>query len=168
MSNEQLVSMGFVRGVFGVRGWLKISTSTEYSDSLLDYETWQLEKDGVTKNVTVEAGKMAGTELQVKLVGVEDRDQAEALKGYTIFVPRSAFAPTEEDEYYWTDLIGLSVVNQEQVVLGTVTNLMQTGANDVLVLKGDQGQVLIPFVSAYVLDVKLAEQTILVDWDLDY
>ncbi|MBF1288293.1 MAG: 16S rRNA processing protein RimM, partial [Neisseria sp.] len=86
----------------------------------------------------------------------------------TIEIPRESFAPTEEDEYYWTDLVGMTVINKENIVLGKVSNLMETGANDVLMIKGEHGQILIPFVSNYIESVDTDSKTIIADWGLDY
>ena len=165
---RQRVAMGYIKGVFGIKGWLKIAANTEYADSLLDYPEWQLSKDGKTLNVTLEAGKIVSGELQVKFEGIDDRDQAFALRGYTIEIPREEFAPTEEDEYYWADLVGMTVVNKDNIVLGKVINLMETGANDVLMINGEHGQILIPFVSNYIETVDTEGKTITADWGLDY
>ncbi|OSI06694.1 ribosome maturation factor RimM, partial [Neisseria canis] len=80
---QQRVAMGYIKGVFGIKGWLKIAADTEYTDSLLDYPEWQLSKDGRRLNVTLEAGKIVNGELQVKFEGINDRDEAFALRGYT-------------------------------------------------------------------------------------
>lgn len=160
--------MGYVKGAFGIKGWLKVKADTEYTDSLLDYPEWRLQKDGNVLNAQVESGKAVGDELQVKLAGVDDRDTAALLRGYTIEIPREAFAPAAEDEYYWADLVGLSVFNRDGAELGKVQNLMQTGAHDVLVVQGAYGQKLIPFVAHYIDDVSLTEQRITADWGTDY
>lgn len=165
---QNRVAMGYIKGVFGIKGWLKIAANTEYSDSLLDYPEWHLVKDGKTVNVTLEAGKVVNSELQVKFEGINDRDLAFSLRGYTIEIPREAFAPTEEDEYYWTDLVGMTVVNKDHTVLGKVSNLMETGANDVLMIDGEHGQILIPFVSQYIETVDTGSKIITADWGLDY
>lgn len=165
---QNRVAMGYIKGVFGIKGWLKIAANTEYSDSLLDYHEWHLVKDGKTISVTLEAGKVVNSELQVKFEGINDRDLAFSLRGYTIEIPREAFAPTEEDEYYWTDLVGMTVVNKDHTVLGKVSNLMETGANDVLMIDGEHGQILIPFVSQYIETVDTGSKTITADWGLDY
>ena len=165
---QNRVAMGYIKGVFGIKGWLKIAANTEYSDSLLDYPEWQLVKDGKTVVVTLEEGKVVNGELQVKFEGINDRDLAFSLRGYTIEIPREAFAPTEEGEYYWADLVGMTVVNKDHTVLGKVSNLMETGANDVLVVNGKYGQILIPFVSQYVETVDTGSKTITADWGLDY
>lgn len=165
---QQRVAMGYIKGVFGIKGWLKIATDTEYTDSLLDYPEWQLSKDGRRLNVTLEAGKIVNGELQVKFEGINDRDEAFALRGYTIEIPRESFAPAEEGEYYWADLVGMTVVNTENITLGTVKNLMETGAHDVLVVDGDYGQKLIPFVSHFIGNVDSENRIITADWGTDY
>ncbi|MDO4227034.1 ribosome maturation factor RimM [Neisseria sp.] len=165
---QQWVAMGYIKGVFGVKGWLKIAANTEYADSLLDYPEWRLSKNDQHRSVIPEAGKTANGELLVKLEGIDDRDEAFALRGYTIEIPREAFAPAEEGEYYWADLVGMTVTNTEGITLGTVKNLMETGAHDVLVLEGGYGQKLIPFVSQYILTVDTENKTITADWGLDY
>lgn len=165
---QNRVAMGYIKGVFGIKGWLKIAANTEYSDSLLDYPEWQLVKDGKTVSVTLEAGKVVNGELQVKFEGIDDRDSAFSLRGYTIEIPREAFAPTEEGEYYWADLVGMTVTNKDNAILGKVSNLMETGANDVLVVNGKYGQILIPFVLQYVETVDTGSKTIIADWGLDY
>ncbi|TFU42889.1 ribosome maturation factor RimM [Neisseria sp. WF04] len=160
--------MGYIKGVFGVKGWLKIAADTEYADSLLDYPEWRLSKNGLHRNVILEAGKTANGELQVKLEGIDNRDEAFALRGHTIEIPRKAFTPADEDEYYWADLVGMTVTNTEGITLGMVTNLMETGAHDVLVVEGGYGRKLIPFVSQYILTVTADSKTITADWGLDY
>lgn len=165
---HQRVAMGYIKGVFGIKGWLKIAADTEYTDSLLDYPEWQLVKNGQSLNVTLEAGKVVNGELQVKFEGINDRDQAFALRGYTIEIPRSEFAPAEEDEYYWADLVGMTVTNTENMTLGTVKNLMETGAHDVLVVDGEYGQKLIPFVSQFIVNVDTEKKIITADWGQDY
>lgn len=165
---RQWVAMGYIKGVFGVKGWVKIHTDTEYTDSLLDFPQWRLSKNGQIQTVTVAESKINGEELQVRFEGIADRNAAALLRGYTIEIDRASFADTEDDEYYWTDLIGLNVFNREQLNLGTVSSLMDTGAHDVLVVDGNYGRKLIPFVAQYIDEVNLAQQNICVDWGSDY
>ena len=164
----QWVAMGYIKGAFGVKGWVKVAADTEYGDSLLDYPVWQLSKDGVSRSYTLENGQVAGGELQVKFAEISDRDAAQLLRGYTIEIKRSDFEPAQEGEYYWADLVGMTVTNKDNTILGKVSNLMETGANDVLVVNGKYGQILIPFVSQYVETVDTGSKTIIADWGLDY
>jgi 16S rRNA processing protein RimM len=103
---------------------------------------------------------------------IDDRDAAEKLRGARIFVARSSFPTADKDEYYWVDLIGLSVVNREGLGLGTVRELLSTGAQTVLVMEFEEGgktqERMIPFVAAYVDDVSLEKRQITVDWQPDY
>jgi len=168
MRNDDLVVMGYVRGAFGVRGWVKIHVDTEYPDSLFEYPVWWLGKDGSWKPYTFENGTVQPKAIAAKLEGIEDRDGAELLRGMQVAVPRSEMPPPEDDEYYWSDLIGLDVFNQEGLHLGKVTSLMETGANDVLVVSGEAGNTLIPFVGQFVLQVLLEARRINVDWGIDY
>lgn len=163
----QWVAMGYIKGVFGVKGWVKAAVSTEYTDSLLDYPVWRLRKAQQILHVTLAAGKVVGSELHAKFVGIDDRDAAFALRGHTIEIDRADFGDTAADEYYWADLIGLHVHNRDGVLLGTVCRLLETGAHDVLVVTGDYGEKLIPFVTHYIDSVDTAAG-IVADWGADY
>lgn len=166
-NQPQWVAMGHIKGVFGVKGWVKAAVGTEYTDSLLDYPVWRLRKAQHVLNAEVAAGKVVGGELQVKFVGIDDRDAAFALRGYTIEIDRADFGDTEDDEFYWADLIGMRVTNRDGALLGTVSKLLETGAHDVLVVEGEYGQKLIPFVGRYI-DTVDAENGITADWGTDY
>lgn len=167
-TQRQWVAMGYIKGVFGVKGWVKIHTDTEYTDSLLDFPQWQLSKDGQIQTVTIAESKINGDELLARFEGIADRNAAALLRGYTIEIDRSSFADTEDDEYYWADLVGLTVINREQLNLGTISSLMDTGAHDVLVVDGDFGRKLIPFVAQYIDEVNIPQKKICVDWGSDY
>ena len=170
MSNtdHNWVAMGDIKGAFGIKGWVKAAVSTEYTDSLLDYPVWRLRKGGDVRQYAVAEGKVAGDELQIKFAEIDEREAAQLLRGYTIEVDRNDFEPAGDDEYYWTDLVGLTVNNRQGVLLGKVSNLMQTGAHDVLVVDGEYGQKLIPFVSQYIDSVDLAAGSIVADWGTDF
>jgi len=168
MRDEDLVVMGFVRGAFGVRGWVKVHADTEFTDSLFDYPVWWLGSNGKWQAYTFVDGQVRPKELVAQLEGIEGRDQAEALRGMQIAVPRAELPEAEEGEYYWTDLIGLQVSNLQGVVFGSVIELMETGANDVLVVDDGQQRRLIPFVDAVVSEVDLDQRRITVDWGADY
>lgn len=167
-ASTERIAMGYIKGVFGIKGWLKVKTSTEYIDGLLDYREWFLCKDQDTVRVEVESGKVVGDELQVKFTHIHNREEAALLRGYIVEIPREWFAQAEDNEYYWADLVGMTVVNRQNAILGTVRNLMETGAHDVLMIQGEYGQKLIPFVAHYVDDVNAQTQTITVDWGIDY
>ena len=124
--------------------------------------------------LTVKQAKEQGEVIVATVDNVEDRSGAEALKGARVFVSRTAFPTPDEDEFYWIDLIGLNVVNRDSVPLGQVVDLLDTGPHCVLrcviPAEGAQAAVerLIPFVSAYIDKVSLADKLIVADWGLDY
>ncbi len=159
--------MGRVAAPFGVKGWVKVQPYSEDPDALMDFESWRIGRDVQHKQYTVEAIQDHGNALVAKLAGIDDRDAAYALRGQEISVPRSALPTPEENEFYWSDLIGLTAINREGIELGKVESLMETGAHDVLVVRGTR-QHLIPFVAACVGKVDLPGGTIEVDWGEDY
>ena len=164
-----MVIMGRVASAFGVRGWVKVQPFSEYVDGLLDYGTWHLghEKRPWRKAEVLDAEAHDKT-LAVHFSECPDRNAAEKLKGLLIAVPRSSLPEQDEDEYYWADLIGLAVVNVAGEALCHVAEMLETGANDVLVVRGTAGELLIPFLKSVILNVDMAAKTIEVDWSTDY
>ncbi len=161
--------MGKIVAAHGILGWVKVQPYTEYLDSLLDYDTWQVGDERSWRPVQVLEADVHGKVVIAKLEGVADRTAAEKCKGQLVAVPRSEFPEEEEGEYYWTDLIGLKVMNLAGEELGTVDTLLETGANDVLSVRDTQGrQILIPFISGVIGQVDLQQKTIQVDWQADY
>jgi len=164
-----MVIMGRIAAAHGIRGWVKIQPYTEYLDSLLDYQTWWIgHEHGPWREVEVKQCEAHNKTLAAQLPDCPDRTAAEKLKGLLIAVPRSSLPQHTEDEYYWSDLIGLAVVNEAGVQLGTVANLLETGANQVLSVTGDNGEILIPFVATAIKQVDVKNKTIRVDWSADY
>jgi 16S rRNA processing protein RimM len=159
--------MGRVAAPFGVKGWVRIQVFTEALDSLLDYPAWWVGRDADWRERQVEEAELHGRTLVARLAGCEDRDAAAALTGAQIAVTRGELPEPQPGEYYWSDLQGLRVANLEGQELGTVSHLLETGANDVLVVKGDRER-LIPFVDAYVVKVDLGRGELVVDWGADF
>jgi 16S rRNA processing protein RimM len=168
--------MGRIVAPYGIQGWLKVQPETEMLDNLLDYPDWWLgREDGPIKSpwqkYEVESAKVHVNILLVKLRGINDRDAALAVKSKRIAVPREQLPEAGEDEYYWSDLIGLKVNNQQQVDFGSITDVFETGANDVIVVKeaGQSGQErLLPFIDQVILEVDIEAKTMLVDWDAEF
>lgn len=167
----RLIVIGQVSGLFGVRGWVKVFSYTDPREGILDYADWQLGTEGDFRPVKVAEGKRQGKTIVARIEGIDDRDQAAKLIGEQIAVKRSQLPTLEEGQYYWADLKGLKVVTETGVELGTVSGMMATGANDVMVVQGDQGEQerLIPFVFGdRILDVDFDNHVIRVDWDPDW
>jgi 16S rRNA processing protein RimM len=161
------VVMGRIGAPFGIKGWVKVQTFCEDPGTLMDFESWRVGRGVEHRSYTVEAVQDHSNTLVAKLTGIDDRDQAYALRGQEVSVARSALPPAGENEFYWSHLIGLTAVNREGVELGTVDSLMETGAHDLLVIKGKREH-LIPFVASFVGKVDTAAGQIEVDWGEDY
>lgn len=163
--------MGRITVPFGVKGWVKVHPFTETPESLVDYRTWWVGQEGHWQALEVESAEVHGEAVAAKLHGCDDRDAAALFRGREIAVPREAFPEAGENEFYWADLIGLEVVNEQDERFGTVTEVFETGANDVLVVvgpEGDKRERLIPFLESVVKQVDLQGRVIRVDWGLDY
>ena len=159
--------MGRIAAPFGVKGWIKVLPLTAETRGLLDYRTWWIGGEEDWREHALVSGKTLGETVLARLEGCNDREAAAALKGKMVAVPRAALPAVQADEYYWADLIGLRVVNAGEQDLGRVTAVMQTGANDVLVV-GEGRERLIPFIAQVIRDVDPGAGVIRVDWDADY
>jgi 16S rRNA processing protein RimM len=172
---DDLTQVGYVSGAYGVTGSIRVTPFSTDADALLNVKTWWLDKPGL-HSVSVRTAKIHGGDVVAQLVGVVGRDASEALKGAAVSVPRSQFPELQADEFYWSDLIGLEVVNLQGEALGQVADLMHNGAQSILRISpvAESGsetlapERLIPFVDQFVKTVDLAAKTITVDWGLDY
>ena len=185
---DDSIEVGRILDAWGVKGWLKILPHSTHPEALFSAKSWFLQAPDAkfrpgfnaftgTVSITVEEAKTHSDSVVAKIDGLDDRNDAEALRGCRIFLPRSAFPKASKDEYYWVDLIGLNVVNRESIALGCVRDLMATGPNSVLCVEYQTTQEdgsnkdeerMIPFVSAYVDSVDIAGKLITVDWQPDY
>jgi len=163
----EMVIMGRIAAPFAISGWVKVQVFTEQPDGLLAYPRWWLQRDGHWRELEVDEAAVHGRVVIARLKGCEDRDAAAALRGSDVAVPRTALPRSGDGEYYWADLEGLRVRNQGDEDLGRVTGLIETGANQVLVVRGERER-LIPFVSAVVKSVDLARGEVAVDWEADW
>ncbi|MEP5763077.1 MAG: ribosome maturation factor RimM [Halieaceae bacterium] len=169
---EDLV-IGRISGVYGIKGWVRIHSFTEPVENLLSYRDWKVRRRGQWKSIVIDDGKRHGKGLVAHIEGVDDRDEAAALKGLDIAVPRSLLPALQDEEYYWHQLEGLSVMCGGEL-LGRVDHLIETGANDVLVVKPctgsrDEQERLLPWLLGTVVTlVDLQKQVIEVDWDPEF
>ena len=165
---QELLELGKISGVFGVKGWVKVHSFTDPRDRIVEYGSWQIKQKGEWREIQLEAGKSQGKTVIAKLDGIDDRDEAMLLMGAKIAIHQGQLEKLEADEYYWRDLEGLRVINTEGVDLGSVSYMMETGANDVMVVKGDQER-LIPFTQGHAVQkVDLSAGVITVEWDADF
>ena len=165
---DEVLVVGRIASPFGVRGWLRVNAFTAVVESLLEYSPWYLKLKGQWQAVEPLAGRHHGKGLVVQFKDCHDRDAAAALTGTDIGIYRSQLPPVEADEYYWSDLMGMQVITKDDQVLGVVDHLLETGANDVIVVKGEQEH-LVPYIKGQVVkSVDLEARIIRVEWDPDY
>ena len=173
------IEVGRIADAWGIKGWFKVLPHSASPEALFSSKRWYLlpTERGVktfsgSMLLRVREAKEHSDTVVASAHDVDDRAAAEALKGARIFIPRSSFPTAGDDEFYWVDLIGLSVVNREGVELGRVKELLSTGPQTVLVIEYEEAEKtaerMIPFVSAYVDAVDLAAKRITVDWQPDY
>ena len=169
------IEVGRIADAWGIKGWFKVLPHSARPEALFSSKRWFLQAPGDSSKVfrlPVREAKEHSDCIVATSAEVPDRTAAEALRGARVFVPRSSFPTPGDDEYYWVDLIGLSVVNREGVHLGTVRDLMATGPQTVLVIAREEDgkpvERMIPFVSQFVDGVDQAAKRITVDWQPDY
>lgn len=169
MLADKLINVGEISGVFGVKGWLKVFSLTSPRENILNYSSWVLKKENTLKNVKLIQGKRQGNVMLARIDEIADRDMAASYIGWEILISRKQLPETETDEYYWADLIGLKVETEQGISLGKVDYLIATGANDVLVVKQDNKERLIPFLQSSTINkLDLDKKLIVVDWDPDF
>jgi len=153
--------------VHGVQGWLKVFSYTRPLENIFDYDNWQLgDPSGKMFSRHVLAHKGQGKHLRVQLEGVGDRDQAQACVGLEISVDRGKLPDLDSDQYYWRELVGLTIEDTKGQVLGVIKDMMETGSNDVMLLEDDHGKALaIPWTSEVVVRVDLAQSLLIADWE---
>ena len=181
---DDAIEVGRIAGAWGVKGWFKVLPFANEPQALFSSRRWFLkapdearpQRPGTSPYpplLKIAESREHGDGVVARSLDIADRDAAEALRGARIFVGRSSFPTAGDGEFYWVDLVGLSVVNRQNQPLGTVVGLLDTGAHSVLRVlpeggKGESDERLIPFVGAYIDEVSLEQRRIRVDWGLDF
>ena len=164
---DGLVHFGRIAGLFGVEGWVKVFSHARPRETIVDYSPWLVKTTGDWREMVVEEGRAQGKGVVVKLAGVDNRDQASRLIGADIAIRFSQLPPPSKGEYYWAQLVGLEVVNLAGQNLGKVDHLLETGANDVLVVRNGKERCL-PATANVIREVDLEAGVIRVDWYADF
>lgn len=166
---QRFVTLGRISGVHGVQGWVRVHSDTSPRENIVSYSPWHLVRQGKRESWKVNSGRRQGKAVVAKLVGCNDRDAAEQLVGALISIPRSLLPDTTvPGEYYWADLVGLTVKTVDGVELGRIGHLFETGSNDVIVVQGERER-LIPYIWEQVVrEVDLEAGVMLVDWDPEF
>ena len=165
---SERVLLGRIVGVSGLKGWVKIHSDTDPREDIGKYGSWQLGNRDTWTAHQVQAVKRQGKRLIGKLAGCDSREAAESLVGLTIAIDAEQLAALESGQYYWRDLQGLRVSNLDGIEFGIIKRIFDTGANDVIVVKGESER-MIPWIPGDVItDVDLDRGTLTVDWDPEF
>ena len=172
-SRDDLIQVGHVHTAYGIKGWVWVMSRTEPIANIFAYGPWYLDRAGTLSKVELADKRAQGKGLVAQFAGCEDRNAADLMIGATIWVPKSALQTLAADEYFWSDLIGMRVVTEQGVLLGRVEDMMETGANDVIVVQACEGSIdeqerLLPWVDQVVLKVDRDAKYITVDWDPEF
>ena len=160
--------LGRITAPYGLKGWVHVHPYTTAAENLAHYRSWWLGRDTQQWDERrVLQSRVHGAAVVAQLAGCENREDASALRGRQVAVPRTELPATGENEYYWTDLIGLEAVTVDGTELGTVVRILETGANDVLVVRGERER-LVPFVATVVREVDFGRGVIRLEWGVDY
>ncbi len=174
---DELVVVGKITTVYGVKGWVKIHSFTEPMENIFGYRNCYVERDGQWRSIALEDGKKHGKGLVSRIAGVDSREDARLFGQCKIAVPAGEMPQLDDDEYYWHQLEGLKVLTShegEDVLLGKVHHLIETGSNDVLVVRKCRGSIdkrerMIPYIpDQFVQRIDLEAGEIRVDWDPDF
>ena len=171
MDDAEFLSVGRITSAHGIKGWVKLDSYTSPTINICSYKPLFWRQPGAGSEwqvVKLAECRQQGKSVVARLDGCNDRNGAELLRGRELAVKRSQLPAADEGEYYWIDIIGLRVITVDQVELGIVDEIMETGSNEVLVVKGDRKR-LIPFIQGEVVQrVSIDEGVIEVDWDPDF
>jgi len=164
---DDLICVGHILGAQGIRGEVRVYSDTSPRENILQYGPWYIERGERLESLDVR-GRLQGRQVIARLAGIEDRNQAEDLTGCRILIRREQLPRLQDGDYYWSDLIGLKVESLQGEPLGVVASMLETGADDVMVLRGERER-LIPFViDDIVREVDLDGQRMVVDWRPDF
>ena len=170
MANSQNVLVGEIIGSHGLEGWVQIFSYTRPAEKILTYSPWQLVDASGREEYLLSSYRVAGKKILVSFEGCSDRNKADGLKARQIYIEKSQMPALEEGDFYWNDLVGMKVKSTEGIFFGNVETLIETGANDVLVVspaKGswDNNERLIPYVDGdVIIKVDQSLNQIIVDW----
>lgn len=166
---DKRVVIGKFGAAFGVKGWLKVNSFTEPPEGIFDYQPWQMETSQGFKVIEIVDSKVQGKNLVVQVADCEDRTKAQTLTNKAISVLRDQLPSLDDEQYYWTDLEGLTVLLANGDELGVINQFLETGANDVMVVLDGKTRHLVPFIMKTVVkEVDMENRKVIIDWDPDF
>ena len=169
MFNDDFIVIGRITSTHGVKGWVSVESYSSNIEDIFSYKLF-LQTDGKFKSIEVSDYRLMPKKIIVKLKSIDSIDSAQPFLDCKIYTKNSQLSKLEENEYYWSDLIGCSVYSNEKHLLGKVTNIFRNFSSDILVIENSENkkEILIPFINHFLSEVNLREKTIRVDWKDDY
>ena len=165
--NDKKLLVGKINGFFGLQGWVKVFSYTKPRVNILNYSPWSIDVDGELQKIEIKNGREQSKTIVAHISGIDTREDSQKLIGKDIYIDKEQLPELNEDQYYWHELIGFTVLNQNKESLGLVDYFVETGANNVLVVKGKKEH-WIPYIEPYLVSVDSKKKEIFVDWDKDF
>ena len=165
--NEKKLLVGKINGFFGIQGWVKVFSYTKPRVNILSYSPWSIDVDGELKQIEIKTGREQSKTIVAHIKGIDTREESQKLIGKDIYIDKEQLPKLKKGEYYWHELIGFEVLNQDKEKLGLVDYFVETGSNNVLVVKGKKER-WIPYIEPYLVSVDSLNKVIFVDWDKDF
>ena len=165
--NNKKLLVGKINGFFGLQGWVKVFSYTNPRTNILNYSPWSIKVDGNFQSIDIANGREQSKTIVAHIKGIDNREDSQKFIGQDIYINKEQLPELMQGEYYWHELIGFDVINKDEEQLGTVDYFVETGANDVLVVKGKK-EYWIPYIEPFLVSIDSKNNKILVDWDKDF
>ena len=165
--NNKKLLVGKINGFFGLQGWVKVFSYTNPITNVLNYSPWSIKVDGNFQSIDITSGREQSKTIVAHIKGIDNREDSQKFIGQDIYINKEQLPELTQGEYYWHELIGFDVINKDEERLGTVDYFVETGANDVLVVKGKK-EYWIPYIEPFLVSIDSKNNKILVDWDKDF
>ena len=165
--NNKKLLVGKINGFFGLQGWVKVFSYTNPRTNILNYSPWSIKVDGNFQSIVITSGREQSKTIVAHIKGIDNREDSQKFIGQDIYINKEQLPELTQGEYYWHELIGFDVINKYEEQLGTVDYFVETGANDVLVVKGKK-EYWIPYIEPFLVSIDSKNNKILVDWDKDF
>ena len=165
--NDKKLLVGKINGFFGLQGWVKVFSYTSPRSNILNYSPWSIKFEDIFQEIDVIKGREQSKTIVAHIKGIDNREDSQKFIGKDVYIDKDQLPELKEGKYYWHELIGFKVINNNQENLGVVDYFVETGANDVLVVRGKKEH-WIPYIEPFLISIDAQNKEILVDWDKDF
>jgi 16S rRNA processing protein RimM len=165
--NDKKLLVGKINGFFGLQGWVKVFSYTSPRSNILNYSPWSIKSEDIFQEIDVIKGREQSKTIVAHIKGIDNREDSQKFIGKDVYIDKDQLPELKEGKYYWHELIGFKVINKNQENLGVVDYFVETGANDVLVVRGKKEH-WIPYIEPFLISIDSQNKEILVEWDKDF